>query len=992
MADITMKLIWYRLGEASENMAERYGRFLVWYKNFNYRNLDIVDMFFVSWIIFGVVVAGLVHFYFKFFGRKAAQAPKTAHPTPRRRHFDAASVESCQWLNAVINWVYLNYNSTPEFVNSWLHALNEQTRKQQGAVQVRFDRILAGSLPPRVTNVHTEAGPTDNFTLHGSLDASELGFQILVSKQTTTEVQLTNCDINVQLLRGELNVQTVFAKDEVHLFVKFEGTPEIALLVKPHQKAEGAIDVPLIEEKVKSALAASVCHFRLNSSQADGPFGSAGVNDSFARAQNHVPDDQLNLRTNTPAKDESSGLPVTSSHLGNLHSAPPIKIVETPTKSAEPPRTLVIDDTIGQNSHAFRPIRDEIKSKAKDQLNEVTSALDVQADEPEIVSELVQLSESRPPDLELVEHQPHDYGSWGHRSAILRPHPVDRGRIRPQTYNKVNSAAPPKPPRSPEALLRMDKRLLVKVIKASGLGAKDFGCNDPFCTVEMDEPHQRHNTSVVKNTVNPFWDESFLFDLNGNTREILFEVFDREKVPGEDFLGMAAVSVEELRKTPSSRHIIPLAGRQPGSGKGGNLTVEFLFMDPAEITDMQPDERDLLIATAANLSPRRRIETSKTVMPSGLVVTTQTTTTERPKVRNYDAQYYDESPNRVEKMDSLVDYSRGRSSNDSSPQSTRPLVQTPTGRPIDLPLNGTDSVVDTALRDMEKRASSQRPQTPTKSIGTVIVTKVKRATSKEPVQIPEIKVKQAPSESTIPTLMTQSTPTEELKDDGRLSSTSSDVRDKKPKRSSSIASTLRKRFSRNKKPRSHSADRADREKHLRVPDQYGSGSKSTANTYRSKGSLLTLVHILPVLPDQNNRVSDDDLSHFEGSEAQSSVFGGSQKDLDQVDIPGHNTSNLQKSKSIGSSLKKLFRMKRRHSHGPADTHGAASRDSSVTRSRDRLHHDDSSHMQPSPSPEIRRPQSACSYFISKLDYTKIETSYPPKGSEWTTWLASLHPR
>ncbi|XP_064651443.1 uncharacterized protein LOC135502483 isoform X29 [Lineus longissimus] len=947
MADITMKLIWYRLGEASENMAERYGRFLVWYKNFNYRNLDIVDMFFVSWIIFGVVVAGLVHFYFKFFGRKAAQAPKTAHPTPRRRHFDAASVESCQWLNAVINWVYLNYNSTPEFVNSWLHALNEQTRKQQGAVQVRFDRILAGSLPPRVTNVHTEAGPTDNFTLHGSLDASELGFQILVSKQTTTEVQLTNCDINVQLLRGELNVQTVFAKDEVHLFVKFEGTPEIALLVKPHQKAEGAIDVPLIEEKVKSALAASVCHFRLNSSQADGPFGSAGVNDSFARAQNHVPDDQLNLRTNTPAKDESSGLPVTSSHLGNLHSAPPIKIVETPTKSAEPPRTLVIDDTIGQNSHAFRPIRDEIKSKAKDQLNEVTSALDVQADEPEIVSELVQLSESRPPDLELVEHQPHDYGSWGHRSAILRPHPVDRGRIRPQTYNKVNSAAPPKPPRSPEALLRMDKRLLVKVIKASGLGAKDFGCNDPFCTVEMDEPHQRHNTSVVKNTVNPFWDESFLFDLNGNTREILFEVFDREKVPGEDFLGMAAVSVEELRKTPSSRHIIPLAGRQPGSGKGGNLTVEFLFMDPAEITDMQPDERDLLIATAANLSPRRRIETK--------------------------------SPNRVEKMDSLVDYSRGRSSNDSSPQSTRPLVQTPTaeGNP--------------AIRVEKPRARAS-------------------TLPREPVQIPEIKVKQAPSESTIPTLMTQSTPTEELKDDGRLSSTSSDVRDKKPKRSSSIASTLRKRFSRNKKPRSHSADRADREKHLRVPDQYGSGSKSTANTYRSKGSLLTLVHILPVLPDQNNRVSDDDLSHFEGSEAQSSVFGGSQsmptpaacainnhsnhsnQDLDQVDIPGHNTSNLQKSKSIGSSLKKLFRMKRRHSHGPADTHGAASRDSSVTRSRDRLHHDDSSHMQPSPSPEIRRPQSACSYFISKLDYTKIETSYPPKGSEWTTWLASLHPR
>ena len=55
-----------------------------------------------------------------------------------------------------------------------------------------------------------------------------------------------------------------------------------------------------------------------------------------------------------------------------------------------------------------------------------------------------------------------------------------------------------------------DKRLLVKVIKANGLGDKDFGCSDQYCIVEMDEPMQKHTTSVVKNTVNPFWDEHFL--------------------------------------------------------------------------------------------------------------------------------------------------------------------------------------------------------------------------------------------------------------------------------------------------------------------------------------------------------------------------------------------------------------------------------------------------------------------------------------------------
>ena len=53
-------------------------------------------------------------------------------------------------------------------------------------------------------------------------------------------------------------------------------------------------------------------------------------------------------------------------------------------------------------------------------------------------------------------------------------------------------------------------------------------------------------------------------------------------------------------------------------------------MDPAELPGLQQDERDLMMATAANLSPRRRIETSRQVMPGGLIVTTQTTTMERP--------------------------------------------------------------------------------------------------------------------------------------------------------------------------------------------------------------------------------------------------------------------------------------------------------------------------------------------------------------------------
>lgn len=54
-----------------------------------------------------------------------------------------------------------------------------------------------------------------------------------------------------------------------------------------------------------------------------------------------------------------------------------------------------------------------------------------------------------------------------------------------------------------------EKRLLVKVIRAAQLGA-EHGCAEPFCVVEMDEPPQKYQTSVQKNTNSPFWDEHFL--------------------------------------------------------------------------------------------------------------------------------------------------------------------------------------------------------------------------------------------------------------------------------------------------------------------------------------------------------------------------------------------------------------------------------------------------------------------------------------------------
>ncbi|KAL1397592.1 hypothetical protein pipiens_002497 [Culex pipiens pipiens] len=65
------------------------------------------------------------------------------------------------------------------------------------------------------------------------------------------------------------------------------------------------------------------------------------------------------------------------------------------------------------------------------------------------------------------------------------------------------------------------RKLLVKIIKAEGL----LQCSQPFCVAEMDEPAQKHQ-SACKMGPNPFWDDTFLFDLSNNSTELLFEVYD----------------------------------------------------------------------------------------------------------------------------------------------------------------------------------------------------------------------------------------------------------------------------------------------------------------------------------------------------------------------------------------------------------------------------------------------------------------------------------
>lgn len=196
-------------------------------------------------------------------------------------------------------------------------------------------------------------------------------------------------------------------------------------------------------------------------------------------------------------------------------------------------------------------------------------------------------------------------------------HPIQAPHILPVHYDSMMSA--PFPGAMPGGRAAGGRRLLVKVIKAAGLGAKQ-GCLEPYCIVEMDEPAQKYQTSVKRDTDSPVWDEHFLFDVSPNTAELLFEVYDRggqlqtsANARTGRFLGLGIVGVEELLINPSQRQVISLQSRPyEGDTVSGTLTAEFLFIEGADIP-------------AFGGTPYKLKETLKTTSPSGAVITTTKT-------------------------------------------------------------------------------------------------------------------------------------------------------------------------------------------------------------------------------------------------------------------------------------------------------------------------------------------------------------------------------
>ncbi|KAG8899505.1 hypothetical protein FRB99_006689 [Tulasnella sp. 403] len=111
----------------------------------------------------------------------------------------------------------------------------------------------------------------------------------------------------------------------------------------------------------------------------------------------------------------------------------------------------------------------------------------------------------------------------------------------------------PTNPRTPGGLTR---RIRVTVVAADGLSKRDvFRLPDPFAVITVDS-EQTHSTSVIKRTLNPYWNENFDITVKDSS-VIAVQIFDQRKFKRRDqgFLGVVNIRVAEVIDLELGGHV-----------------------------------------------------------------------------------------------------------------------------------------------------------------------------------------------------------------------------------------------------------------------------------------------------------------------------------------------------------------------------------------------------------------------------------------------------
>ncbi|XP_068577312.1 C2 domain-containing protein 2 [Cebidichthys violaceus] len=280
-------------------------------------------------------------------------------------------------------------------------------------------------------------------------------------------------------------------------------------------------------------------------------------------------------------------------------------------------------------------------------------------------------------------------------SVLLSCRPAQASEVK-EAGNNILS--PPKPPRA------HDWKLLVKNIRVTLNQEEDAaGSMNPVCVMQLDDPPQRLNTSVLKNTTNPAWDQPFIFELNGRSKELNIQLMNDGQLQENSSLGQVSVPFDLVKKQPKGQQTFALMTKDVVTG---SLTTDFTYLEPSEVRSWHPP------TPASN----KRVEMDRTVMPCGTVVTTITAVKSKPGRPPPLGLNIDSAQKAVAAKSKLSERRVSEQASMMGATVSKALSSSDTEL---LMLNGTDPVAEAAIRQLHQSAK-QKLKSPVKK-STIII-------------------------------------------------------------------------------------------------------------------------------------------------------------------------------------------------------------------------------------------------------------------------------
>ncbi|XP_023602955.1 phospholipid transfer protein C2CD2L [Myotis lucifugus] len=272
----------------------------------------------------------------------------------------------------------------------------------------------------------------------------------------------------------------------------------------------------------------------------------------------------------------------------------------------------------------------------------------------------------------------------------------------------VPSEKPPTLSQAQPAIPR-PTRLFLRQLRASHLGSELEGTGDLCCMAELDNPMQQKWTKSARAGPEVEWPEDLALDLGPQSRELVLRVLRSSHCGDAELLGQATLPVGSPSRPLSRRQVCPLTpGPGTALGPAATVAVELQYEEgsPRNPTPSMP---------RPSITPTKKVELDRTIMPDGTIVTTVTTVQSRPRTVDGKSDSPSRSPSKVEVTEKTTVLSESGGPSSTSHSSSRESHLA----------NGLDPVAETAIRQLTEPSGRAAKKTPTKR-STLIISGVSK--------------------------------------------------------------------------------------------------------------------------------------------------------------------------------------------------------------------------------------------------------------------------